>query len=137
MWAAVFGGGMALGPVVGGLLVEQNGWQSAFLINMPVALVIIAFGAWMLPESRQPREGRWDWWGVGQSVVGMLALAGGIKQLGKGGPTDPVAWTLLVVAAVALTVFVRRQLRLAQPLSTCGSSPTGRSASPPPRSSSG
>ncbi|MGW2479954.1 MFS transporter [Streptomyces sp. NPDC001571] len=116
VWAAVFGGGMALGPVVGGLLVEQNGWQSAFLINIPVALVIIALGAWILPESRQPREGRWDWWGVGQSVVGMLALAGGIKQLGKGGPADPVAWVLLVVAAVALTVFVRRQLRLAQPL---------------------
>ncbi|MFI5699040.1 MFS transporter [Streptomyces xanthochromogenes] len=116
VWAAVFGGGMALGPVVGGLLVEQNGWQSAFLINIPVALVIIAFGAWILPESRQPREGRWDWWGVGQSVVGMLALAGGIKQLGKGGPADPVAWVLLAVAAVALTVFVRRQLRLAHPL---------------------
>ncbi|CAM5608085.1 MFS transporter [Streptomyces xanthochromogenes] len=116
VWAAVFGGGMALGPVVGGLLVEQNGWQSAFLINIPVALVIIAFGAWILPESRQPREGRWDWWGVGQSVVGMLALAGGIKQLGKGGPADPVAWVLLVVAAVALTAFVRRQLRLAHPL---------------------
>ncbi|MEU9099745.1 MFS transporter [Streptomyces sp. NPDC048361] len=116
VWAAVFGGGMALGPVVGGLLVEQNGWQSAFLINVPVALVIIAFGAWILPESRQPREGRWDWWGVGQSVVGMLALAGGIKQLGKGGPADPVAWVLLAVAVVALTVFVRRQLRLVQPL---------------------
>ncbi len=116
VWAAVFGGGMALGPVIGGLLVEQNGWQSAFLINIPVALVIIALGAWILPESRQPREGRWDWWGVGQSVVGMLALAGGIKQLGKGGPADPVAWVLLGVAAVALTVFVRRQLRLAQPL---------------------
>ncbi|MBT2524384.1 MFS transporter [Streptomyces sp. ISL-99] len=116
VWAAVFGGGMALGPVVGGLLVEKNGWQSAFLLNVPVALAVIAFGLWLLPESRQPREGRWDWWGVGQSVVGMLALAGGIKQLGKGGPADPVAWTLLALAAVALTVFVRRQLRLAQPL---------------------
>ncbi|WP_069884060.1 MFS transporter [Streptomyces luteocolor] len=116
VWSAVFGGGMAFGPVVGGLLVENNGWQSAFLINIPVALVIIALGAWILPESHQPRAGRWDWWGVGQSVVGMLALAGGIKQLGKGGPADPMAWGLLVVAAVTLTVFVRRQLRLEHPL---------------------
>lgn len=116
IWAAVFGGGMAIGPVVGGLLVEQHGWESAFLLNIPVALAVIGFGAWLVPESRKPRAGRWDWWGVAQSIVGMLALAGGIKQLGKGGVTDPVAWTLLVVAAVALTVFVRRQLRIAHPL---------------------
>ncbi|MET7362066.1 MFS transporter [Streptomyces sp. NPDC005562] len=116
VWSAVFGGGMALGPVVGGLLVQHDGWHSAFLINIPIALVVIALGLWLLPESHQPREGRWDWWGVGQSVVGMLALAGGIKELGKGGPADPVAWALLVVAAVTLTVFVRRQLRLEHPL---------------------
>ncbi|MEU1018399.1 MFS transporter [Streptomyces sp. NPDC005898] len=116
VWSAVFGGGMALGPVIGGLLVEHDGWHSAFLINIPVALVVIALGLWILPESRQPRQGRWDWWGVGQSVLGMLALAGGIKQLGKGGPTDPAAWALLLVAAVTLTVFVRRQLRIEHPL---------------------
>ncbi|ATL26013.1 MFS transporter [Streptomyces formicae] len=116
VWSAVIGGGMALGPVVGGLLVQHDGWHSAFLINIPVALLVIALGLWILPESHQPREGRWDWWGVGQSVVGMLALAGGIKQLGKGGPADPTAWVLLVVAAVTLTVFVRRQLRLEHPL---------------------
>ncbi|MFD9794109.1 MFS transporter [Streptomyces sp. NPDC059070] len=116
VWAAVLGGGMALGPIIGGLLVEDHGWQSAFLLNVPVALLVIGFGAWFLPESRSPRTGAWDWWGVGQSVVGMLALAGGIKQLGKSGVGDPLPWVLLALAAVALTVFVRRQLRLEVPL---------------------
>ncbi|MDI2131793.1 MFS transporter [Yinghuangia seranimata] len=116
IWAAVFGGGMALGPVVGGLLVERNGWQSAFLLNIPVALAVIGFGWWLLPESRGPARGRWDWLGVGQSVVGMLALAGGIKQLGKSGVGDPLPWLLLTLAAITLTVFVRRQLRIAHPL---------------------
>ncbi|WP_424215932.1 MFS transporter (plasmid) [Streptomyces sp. BI20] len=117
VWAAVFGGGMALGPVIGGLLVEDHGWQSAFLLNLPIAAVIIAAGLYYLPESRSARAGgRWDWWGVGQSVVGMLALAGGIKQLGKSGVGDPLPWALLVIAAVALTVFVRRQLRVDTPL---------------------
>ncbi|MFE7120932.1 MFS transporter [Streptomyces sp. NPDC057654] len=116
VWAAVFGGGMALGPVIGGLLVQDFGWQSAFLLNLPVAAVIIALGAWFLPESSSPRGGRWDWWGVVQSVVGMLALAGGIKQLGKSGLASPLPWALLLLAAVALTVFVRRQLRLENPL---------------------
>ncbi|MFE2878960.1 MFS transporter [Streptomyces roseus] len=117
VWAAVFGGGMAFGPVVGGLLVQDYGWHSAFLLNLPVAAVIVAAGLRYLPESRSPRSGgRWDWWGVGQSIVGMLALAGGIKQLGKSGIADPLPWALLAVAAVALTVFVRRQLRLDNPL---------------------
>ncbi|WP_327071065.1 MFS transporter [Kitasatospora sp. NBC_01302] len=116
VWSAVFGGGMALGPVIGGLLVQDYGWHAAFLLNIPTALLVIAFGAWLLPESRAPHAGAWDWWGVAQSIVGMLALAGGIKQLGKSGPADWVPWLLLAVAAVTLTVFVRRQLRLAHPL---------------------
>ncbi|MFI1385477.1 MFS transporter [Embleya sp. NPDC020886] len=116
VWSAVFGGGMALGPVVGGLLVQSHGWQSAFLLNVPIAVAVIGFGLWLLPESRSPRSGAWDWPGVGLSIVGMGTLAGGVKQLGKGGVGDPVAWVLLVVAALTLTVFVRRQLRLANPL---------------------
>ncbi|MEV6569229.1 MFS transporter [Streptomyces kronopolitis] len=116
VWAAVFGGGMAIGPVVGGLLVKDFGWQSAFLLNLPIALLVITLGAWFLPESHSPRTGRWDWWGVSQSVVGMLALAAGIKQLGKSGFTNPLPWALLLLAAAALTVFVRRQLQLDSPL---------------------
>ncbi|MBA0050139.1 MFS transporter [Streptomyces sp. AJS327] len=116
VWAAVLGGGMALGPVIGGLLVERQGWHSAFLLNVPVAVAVIVVGGRMLPESYEPREGRWDWWGVVQSMAGMFALVGGIKQLGKGGPGSPVAWGLLAVAAVVLTIFVRRQARLEQPL---------------------
>ncbi|MFB7209408.1 MFS transporter [Streptomyces sp. NPDC056255] len=116
VWAAVMGGGMALGPVVGGFLVEDYGWQSAFLLNIPIALTVIALGAWLLPESFAPRAGRWDWTGVAQSIVGMLALASGIKQLGKSGLTTPLPWLMLAIAAFVLTLFVRRQLRLAHPL---------------------
>ncbi|GAA1305401.1 MFS transporter [Streptomyces sanglieri] len=116
VWAAVMGGGMALGPVVGGLLVEDYGWQSAFLLNVPIALTVIALGAWFLPESFAPRTGRWDWTGVAQSIVGMIALAAGIKQLGKSGLASPLPWLMLALAAVVLTLFVRRQLRLAHPL---------------------
>lgn len=112
VWTAVIGGGMALGPVVGGLLVQNYGWPSAFLLNVPVAVAVIGLGLWLLPESRAPQSGRWDWLGVGQSVVGMVALVAGIKQLGKNGLGAPQAWLLLLVGAVVLAVFVRRQLRL-------------------------
>ncbi|MGX2992831.1 MFS transporter [Streptomyces sp. JNUCC 64] len=116
VWSAVMGGGMALGPVVGGLLVEDHGWESAFLLNIPIALVVIGLAAWLLPESYAPRAGRWDWTGVAQSIAGMVALAAGVKQLGKSGFTETGPWLLLAFAAVVLTLFVRRQLRLANPL---------------------
>lgn len=135
VWAAVMGGGMALGPVVGGLLVEGYGWQSAFLLNIPIALTVIVLGAWLLPESFAPRAGRWDWTGVAQSVVGMIALAAGIKQLGKSGLTAPLPWVLLALAAIVLTLFVRRQLRLAHPCCMCACSPAAPSASRPQSSS--
>ncbi|WP_263167764.1 MFS transporter [Streptomyces sp. SCSIO ZS0520] len=116
VWTAVIGGGMALGPVVGGLLVEDSGWQAAFLLNVPVAAAAVLLGLWLLPESRAPRSGRWDWPGVGQSVAGMLALSAGIKELGERGAADPLPLALLAAAAVLLTVFVRRQLRIPHPL---------------------
>ncbi|MEU5880465.1 MFS transporter [Spirillospora sp. NPDC047279] len=114
VWTAVIGAGMALGPLVGGLVVQMYSWEAAFLLNVPVAVVCVALTLWLVPESTSPREGRWDWWGVGQSMIGMFALAGGIKLVG--GHDVPLGLGLLLVAAVALTVFVRRQLRIANPL---------------------
>lgn len=114
VWTAVIGAGMALGPLVGGLVVEAFEWEAAFLLNVPVAAVCIAFTLWLVPESSHPREGRWDWWGVAQSVVGMVSLAAGIKLAGA--HDVPLGLALLVLAAVALTLFVRRELRIANPL---------------------
>ncbi|WP_019633327.1 MFS transporter [Actinomadura atramentaria] len=114
VWTAVIGAGMALGPLVGGLIVQAYSWEAAFLLNVPVAAVFGALALWLVPESSHPRAGRWDWPGVGQSVVGMVSLAGGIKLLGGGEVVSGIA--LLAVAAVALTVFVRRELRIGNPL---------------------
>ncbi|MFC9976594.1 MFS transporter [Spirillospora sp. NPDC127200] len=114
IWTAVIGAGMALGPLVGGLIVQGYGWRAAFLLNIPVAVVCVALALWLVPESSHPREGRWDWWGVALSVTGMLALAGGVKLVG--GHDIPLGLALLVVAAVTLTLFVRRELRIAAPL---------------------
>ncbi|MBO2450163.1 MFS transporter [Actinomadura barringtoniae] len=114
IWTAVIGAGLALGPLVGGLLVQTFDWHAAFLVNVPVAAVCVALALWLVPESTSPREGAWDWWGVAQSLGGMLALAAGIKLVG--GHDVVTGAVLLVVAAVLLTVFVRRQLRLEHPL---------------------
>lgn len=113
VWTAVMGAGMALGPLVGGLVVQAFSWEAAFLLNVPIAVLLVVLALCVVPESSNPREGRWDWPGVAQSITGMMALAGGIKFVTH---QPPVGLALLAVAAAALTLFVRRQLRIENPL---------------------
>jgi MFS family permease len=72
VWGAVFGISMALGPVVGGTLVDSTSWRAVFLVNLPVGLVAIALTAAFVPESRAERARRID--PVGQVLV-IAALA--------------------------------------------------------------
>lgn len=118
IWAAAFSAGAALGPVVGGLLLEHFWWGSVFLINIPVMVVLIVGGIVLLPEHRNPQPGPWDLPSVGLSMVGMVGVVYAIKEgftgAAHGVPTDAVVAALL--GAGALAVFVRRQLRLRAPL---------------------
>ncbi|MBB2988571.1 DHA2 family multidrug resistance protein-like MFS transporter [Mycolicibacterium iranicum] len=118
IWASAFSAGAALGPVVGGVLLEHFWWGSVFLINIPVMLVLLVGGVILLPEHRNPDPGPWDLPSVGLSMVGMLGLVYAIKE-GFTGLADGVGADILVAGAVgaaALTMFVRRQLRLPTPL---------------------
>ena len=115
IWAAVFSAGTALGPVVGGLLLEHFWWGSVFLINVPVIGVLLVGGIVLLPEMRDPTPGPRDLPSVGLSLVGMLGLVYALKE----GVHDGVHIDVVVVGLVgiaALTLFIRRQLRLPDPL---------------------
>ncbi|MEU7602234.1 MFS transporter [Streptomyces sp. NPDC041003] len=115
IWAAVAGAGAAIGPLVGGLLVERYGWSAAFWVNVPVVVVTVVAGLWLLPEFKDAGEHALDVLSAVLSVAGIIALAWGIKHVAKGRPT---AADLLVLAAGIglLAWFARRQLRLADPL---------------------
>ncbi|MEU6790011.1 MFS transporter [Nonomuraea angiospora] len=115
VWAAMAAVGGALGPIVGGLLLEAFSWHAAFLVNVPVMAVAVVTGLLLLPESRNPDPGRWDALGTVLSMVGMIALVYAIKHVATEGLD---AWTALtaVLAAVTLTWFVRRCLRRPDPL---------------------
>jgi len=115
VWAAMFSAGTALGPVVGGLLLEHFWWGSVFLINVPVMGVLLVGGIVMLPEQRGPTPGPWDLPSVVLALVGMLGLVYAFKEGAANGLRVEVA-AVGVVGAAALTVFVRRQLRLRTPL---------------------
>src|SRR4051794_28439622 len=115
IWAAVVGISLALGPVLGGLLVGLS-WRAVFLVNIPIGLAAIALTARFVPESRAPRPRRPD--PVGQILVVVLlaSLTSAIIQgpsLGWGSP-----WTvaLIVTAGVSLVTFVRYELRRGDPL---------------------
>lgn len=115
IWATMFGVGYALGPVVGGFLLELFWWGAAFLIAVPVVVVLLILAPFLLPEYRAPNSERLDLLSVALSLAAMLPVIYGIKQIAKYGiVTDAF---IAIVAGLALAVlFVRRQRRLADPL---------------------
>ncbi|RKS70889.1 DHA2 family multidrug resistance protein-like MFS transporter [Actinomadura pelletieri DSM 43383] len=115
VWATTAALGAALGPIIGGLLLEAFSWHSAFLVHVPVMAVAIVAALWLLPESRNPRPGRWDAVGTALSIVGMTALVYTIKDVGDEGITGANVVTG-VVAVAGLGWFVRRCLRRPEPL---------------------
>ncbi|MFE2410087.1 MFS transporter [Kitasatospora sp. NPDC059408] len=116
IWGAAAAAGAALGPVVGGVLLEHFWWGSVFLLNIPVLLLLLGFGAWLLPESRDPKPGRWDVLSVLLSLAGVIGVVYAVKEAAANGVARWDVPLAGLVGAAALTVFVRRQLRLDTPL---------------------
>jgi MFS transporter, DHA2 family, multidrug resistance protein len=116
IWSSVSALGFALGPVVGGALLNNFWWGSVFLVNVPIAVLIIIVGLIVLPESRNPRPGRLDLVSVPLSVVGIIAAIYALKTGAHDGIAQIDVWVATAIALVALTVFTRRQTRLAEPL---------------------
>ncbi|WP_406350851.1 MFS transporter [Streptomyces sp. NBC_00658] len=115
IWGATASAGAALGPVVGGFLLEHFWWGSVFLINLPVMAVLVLVGIKLLPESRNPNPGPWDLTSVGLSLVGMIGIVYAVKEAA----THGIEWQAIAVGLLgsgALYWFVRRQLTLPSPL---------------------
>lgn len=115
IWATMWGIGYALGPVVGGLLLEWFWWGAAFLIAVPVVILLLLFAPLVLPEYRAPDAGRLDFPSVLLSLAAMLPFVYGIKQIAK----SSIALDAIVsifVGALFAWVFLKRQRRLADPL---------------------
>src|SRR5690606_29468202 len=119
LWAASFAGGSVLGPIVGGWLLEQLWWGSVFLMNVPIMVLLLVLGPFLLPEYRDPRPGRFDLWSALLSLAAVLPLVYGIKQLAGGGAVLEVAVAVAAGLVLAL-VFVRRQRALDSPMLDLG-----------------
>lgn len=115
VWAAMATAGAALGPLVGGILLEHFWWGSVFVINLPVMALLLVFGAWWLPESRDPDPGPFDLVSALLSAVGVVPLVYAIKEVALVGPT----WTALAAGlggGAGMWLFVRRQQSSAHPM---------------------
>ncbi|PSL02490.1 DHA2 family multidrug resistance protein-like MFS transporter [Haloactinopolyspora alba] len=115
VWISCFMGGTAIGPVVGGLLLQWFWWGSAFLLGVPVMIVLLTTAPTLLPEHRDDTAGRLDLASVGLSLATILPIIYGLKDLAKDGASMGATASVAVGAAVGV-VFVRRQLRLSSPL---------------------
>ncbi|CAN7312953.1 MFS transporter [Microbacterium foliorum] len=119
VWASAFSAGSALGPIVGGFLLEHFDWGSVFLIAVPVLIPLLIAAPLLVPESRDPNPGRIDIVSIVLSMAAMIPVVYAIKSLAVDGPSLTAgAWALLGVAMGYL--FVRRQLTAEVPMLDMG-----------------
>ncbi|MEV7768868.1 MFS transporter [Microbacterium sp. NPDC086615] len=115
IWASGFSAGAALGPIVGGFLLEHFSWGSVFLMAVPVLVPLLILAPIFVPESRDPAPGRFDPISVLLSLATMVPIVYGIKKLAVDGPVS-LAPLLFVIGVVFGWLFVRRQRRLSAPM---------------------
>jgi DHA2 family multidrug resistance protein-like MFS transporter len=115
VWITSFSVGAAIGPLLGGLVLEFFWWGAAFLLAVPVMALLLVLGPRLLPEYRDPEAGRADLPSAALSLVSVLAVVFGLKQIAQDGLGWLPALSILTGLAVGVA-FVRRQRQLADPL---------------------
>ncbi len=115
IWASGFAAGAALGPLVGGLLLEHFGWGSVFLLAVPVLVPLVVFAPLLIPESCDPAPGRIDLVSTVLSLAAMGPIVYGIKSIATEG-VDTIGVAALLVGFGCGAWFVRRQLTSASPM---------------------
>jgi DHA2 family multidrug resistance protein-like MFS transporter len=116
LWAGIAAGGLALGPVVGGLLLAHYSWGTVFLVNLPVVAAAALATLLLVPAQRPGGGAPWDLIGSVLVMTGLFALVFAIKQCAHQPLSVALVLTPLALAAALLGLFVSRQRRQATPL---------------------
>jgi DHA2 family multidrug resistance protein-like MFS transporter len=115
IWVSGFSVGSAIGPLIGGLLLENFWWGSVFLLGVPVMAVLLITGPLLLPEYKDPNPGKFDLLSAGMSLAAVLSVIYGLKQVAESGLSAVAAGTVVAGLVIGF-LFVQRQRRLADPL---------------------
>ncbi|XVJ75799.1 MFS transporter [Streptomyces sp. JH002] len=116
VWGTMSVLGMALGPIVGGLLLEHFWWGSVFLINVPVVLIALVAATFLAPGGSGNPDKPWDLLASTQIMVGLIGVVYAIKEITKPDPQPLHVVLALLAAAAGFLLFVRRQRGMAHPL---------------------
>ena len=116
VWAGFSGLGVAIGPITGGILLEHFSWSSVFWVNIPIGIAALILGAFFVPTSRDPEQGKIDPIGAVLSFVGLATLLFGIIEGPSKGWTEPLVLGAFVIAATSLASFLIWEQRTSHPM---------------------
>ena len=120
-WSAFTGVTAAVGPLVGGWLVDHGSWRWVFFLNLPLAVAVLALSAWRVPESCDPgAASRLDWAGAALATLGLAGLTYGLIELPEKGAVGTTALVALGAGVAALAVFVVVEARTPEPMMPLG-----------------
>jgi len=116
-WAAASAVTTALGPPIGGFLIDLLSWRAAFWINLPLAAIALALTVWFVPESRdEGEEGPLDWTGAALAVLAFAALTYGLTVISEGQVGAGIGAAAIVAGLIGLAVYVPVERRAANPI---------------------
>ncbi len=116
IWSAIASLGIAVGPTLGGVLVEEFGWRSIFVVNVPVGILVVYLSLRYVADSRDPRPRQLDLPGQALFMVAVGAFAYAVIEGPKSGWGSPLILALFAAAAIGGFAFVRLERRSADPM---------------------
>lgn len=116
LWAGCASGGMALGPLVAGILLEHYWWGSVFLINVPVVIVALALALWLVPRRAAPGGPPWDWRGSLQLLGALTSVVYAIKEFARQDFSQLRLSIALVISLACVLFYLSGQRGRAHPL---------------------